>query len=204
MSDNLTGLANAQERPNLHYDIVHPVTGQHYPPHPSRGWIYGPDKMHALIDADRLLWPRRATGRPRLKRYVTDMKSETTGFSTILDAPGNVSATKTLSDILGPKVFAFPKPEPLIRQLVEQATEQDSLVLDSFAGSGTTGHAVLSLNQQDGGPALTKCPRPLATSARGFSGAERPGRHRPSGPAGAVPVSRAERECDVFSRATVS
>jgi hypothetical protein len=53
-------------------------------------------------------------------------------------------------------------------------------------------------------PALTKCPRPLATSARGFSGAGRPGRRRPSGSTGAAPVPQAERDCDVLSRATVS
>lgn len=79
------------------------------------------------------------------------MKSETTGFSTILDAPGNVSATKKLSDILGPKVFSFPKPSEMVRILVEQTTNPGDLILDSFAGSGTTGHAVLALNKADGG-----------------------------------------------------
>lgn len=146
MSDNLTGLANAQERPNLHYDIVHPVTGVHYPPHPSRGWIYGRERMQDLIESGRILWPRSASGRPRLKRYVTDMKSATTGFSTVLDAPGNVEATKELSDLLGPKVFAFPKPSRLIELLLEQSTDPGDLVLDSFGGSGTTGHATLKLN----------------------------------------------------------
>jgi len=151
MSDNLTGLANPTERPNLHYDIINPVTGLSYPPHPSRGWIYGRDRMAELIAAGRMLWPKKPTGRPRLKRYITDMKSENTGFSSILDAPGNVTATKELADVLGPKVFAFPKPVGLIKQLIEQVTEKDSLVLDSFAGSGTTAHAVMELNQFDGG-----------------------------------------------------
>jgi site-specific DNA-methyltransferase (adenine-specific)/adenine-specific DNA-methyltransferase len=151
MSDNLTGLANATERPNLHYNVVHPITGQHYPPHSSRGWIYGPEKMGELIADGRILWPTKPTGRPRLKRYMTDMKTETTGFSTMLDAPGNVSATKELADILGPKVFAFPKPVGLIRQLIEQITDKDSIVLDSFAGSGTTAHAVMVANRKDGG-----------------------------------------------------
>lgn len=151
MSDNLTGLANAQERPNLHYDIIHPITGQHYPPHPSRGWIYGQKKINQLIAEVKILWPNKPNGRPRLKRYLTDMKSETTGFSTILEAPGNVSATKALSGILGPKVFVFPKPVELITQLLSQVTNSESLILDSFAGSGPTGHAVMQLNKQDGG-----------------------------------------------------
>jgi site-specific DNA-methyltransferase (adenine-specific)/adenine-specific DNA-methyltransferase len=107
--------------------------------------------MAELIANNRMLWPKKPTGRPRLKRYITDMKSDTTGFSTILDAPGNVSATKELADVLGPKVFAFPKPVGLIKQLVEQVTDKDSLILDSFAGSGTTAHAVMEVNQDDGG-----------------------------------------------------
>jgi len=151
MSDNLTGLANAAERPNLHYNLIHPETGARFPPHPSRGWIYGPERMSELIADNRILWPRRATGRPRLKRYVTDMLSDTTGFSTVLDAPGNVEATKELSALLGPKTFAFPKPSRFVSLLIDQAAGPNDLILDSFAGSGTTAHAVLSLNSQDGG-----------------------------------------------------
>jgi adenine-specific DNA-methyltransferase len=151
MSDNLTGLANAVERPNLHYDIAHPETKERFKPHPSRGWIYGRERMDELIQDNRILWPRKNGGRPRLKRYISDMQSATTGFSTVLDAPGNVAATKELSDIMGPKAFTFPKPSRLVALLIEQATGLDDLVLDSFAGSGTTGQAVLQLNNQDGG-----------------------------------------------------
>ena len=151
MSDNLTGLANVKERPNLHYDILHPDTGQRFAPHPSRGWIYGQNKMNQLIAEGRMLWPKRPTGRPRLKRYLSDMKSSTTGFSTILDAPGNVTATKELSEILGPKVFVFPKPSEMVRILVEQVSDSDSIILDSFAGTGTTAHAVVRQNNEDGG-----------------------------------------------------
>ena len=151
MSDNLTGLANATERPNLHYDIIHPTTGEHFKPHTSRGWIYGRERMAELIRTNRILWPRKAGGRPRLKRYLSDMQSATTGFSTVLDAPGNVEATKELSEIMGPKTFAFPKPSRLVALLIEQATQPGDLILDSFAGSGTTGHAILSLNKLNAG-----------------------------------------------------
>jgi site-specific DNA-methyltransferase (adenine-specific)/adenine-specific DNA-methyltransferase len=107
--------------------------------------------MAQLIEDKRILWPKRQTGRPRLKRYLSDMLSETTGYSTVLDAPGNVEATKELSRILGPKAFAFPKPTELIKRIVQQATDVDDLILDSFAGSGTTGHAVLAVNHEDHG-----------------------------------------------------
>ena len=151
MSDNLTGLANSEERPNLHYEVVNPDNGRRYPPHPSRGWIYGQDRMRQLIADGRILWPRSATGRPRLKRFATDMQNEFTGFSTILDAAANVVGTKELAALLGPKVFPFPKPHGLIRSIVEQATAENDLVLDSFAGSGTTAHAVMAQNAADVG-----------------------------------------------------
>lgn len=151
MSDNLTGLANAAERPNLHYDIIHPETNERFKPHPSRGWIYGRDRMTELIRDNRILWPRNKGWRPRLKRYISDMHTATTGFSTVLDAPGNVEATKELSELMGPKAFTFPKPSRLVGLLLEQATGSDDLILDSFAGSGTTGQAALQLNSQDGG-----------------------------------------------------
>ena len=82
----------------------------------------------------------------QFKQQPIGPQSATTGFSTVLDAPGNVVATKELAEIMGPKAFAFPKPSQLIGLLIEQATSPGDLILDSFAGSGTTGHATLTLN----------------------------------------------------------
>lgn len=107
MSDNLTGLADANERPNLHYDVIDNNTGRSYPPHPARGWIYGRERMELLIKEGRLLWPKSPSGRPRLKRYIFDMKSETTGFSSLLEAKANVAGTKEQRELFGDKVFAF-------------------------------------------------------------------------------------------------
>ncbi len=59
--------------------------------------------------------------------------------------------TAEVEYIFNKKTFPFPKPVELIKQFLEAATEPDSIILDSFAGSGTTAHAVLNLNKQDGG-----------------------------------------------------
>lgn len=63
----------------------------------------------------------------------------------------SIKGTKEITEILGKSVFDFPKPEMLIRQILKIGTNEDDIVLDSYAGSGTSAHAVLKLNKQDGG-----------------------------------------------------
>ena len=63
----------------------------------------------------------------------------------------SITGTRELTDILGKSIFDFPKPEMLVRQIMEIGSNDDDIILDSFAGSGTTAHAVLNLNKQDGG-----------------------------------------------------
>jgi adenine-specific DNA-methyltransferase len=63
----------------------------------------------------------------------------------------SIRGTKEITEIIGKSIFDFPKPEMLIRQILTIGTDEEDIVLDSFAGSGTTAHAVLNLNKQDGG-----------------------------------------------------
>jgi adenine-specific DNA-methyltransferase len=153
MSDNLTGLASPEERPNLHYDLVDPETGIHYPPHPSRGWIYERSRMQQLVAEGRILWPSDPTGRPRLKRFLDELRSRYTGFSSILDVGYTTEGTRELASMFGEKVIAFPKPLSLMKVLCEQATspDEDHIVMDFFAGSATTAQAVLESNREDEG-----------------------------------------------------
>lgn len=153
MSDNMTGLANAQERPNLHYDIVNPATGVKYPPLPSRGWCYEHKRMLQLIAENRVLWPSKPKGRPRLKRFLAEVRSQFTGFSSVQEPGYTTDGTRELEELFGEKILGFPKPMKLVNILLRQATTSDDndIVLDFFAGSATTAHAVMDLNGQDGG-----------------------------------------------------
>jgi len=150
MSDNLVGLATKDRRPNLHYDLIDPATGINYGC-PEKGYRYSQQTMAEKIADNRILWPSKPTGRPRHKKFIAELGSEFTGFSTFVESGNTNEGTEAVRDILGENAFMFPKPPSLVQILVEQATNKDSLILDSFAGSATTGHAVLKQNAEDGG-----------------------------------------------------
>jgi adenine-specific DNA-methyltransferase len=150
-SADLTGIANASERPNLHYDLVNPATGLSYPPSPTRGWSCARDTMARMIEEKRILWPNRPDGRPRHKKFLQEITRHETGLSSWLDMVGQTSeGTQLIQSLFGEKIFPFSKPVSLLKKLVEQAVpDEGGLVLDFFAGSGTTAHAVLEQNSVD-------------------------------------------------------
>ncbi len=149
-SADMTGLATKAQRPNLHYDLTNPETGNIYlcPP---KGWRYEPKSMRKLIIEHRVLWPADLNGRPRLKKFLGELSTSFKGFSSLLDAPFTSDGTKELNTVDLGQGFPFPKPTGMIQLLIEQATKPGDLVLDFFAGSGTTAHAVMKLNAEDGG-----------------------------------------------------
>lgn len=152
MSRSILGLATADQRPNLHYDLVNPETGLSYPCAAATGWRYSRETMNALIAEGRILFPKKLTGRPREKVFEGNLQTAFTGFPSIIDGVYTDEGTATMREIFGKQFFAFPKAPSLIRELVQQiACDEDSIVLDSFSGSGTTGHAVMQLNREDGG-----------------------------------------------------
>jgi adenine specific DNA methylase Mod len=150
-SCSLLGKATREQRPNLHYDFHDPVTGKVSACPPRTGWICAKETMESYAKEGRLLYPKKDNGRVRLKVFLKELKSEYMGFPSVITEFSTSDGTLELREIFGEQVFSFPKPSALIAALVEQATYKDSLVLDSFAGTGTTGHAVMRLNRSDGG-----------------------------------------------------
>ena len=150
-SANMAGLATAEARPNLHYDLIDPNTGINYG-RPTKGWRYDRNTMSRLIQEDRILWPPTPKGRPRKKQFLSELSTEYTGYSSIVgDAFFTRDGTNEQMQIFGEVRFDFPKNSGIIQELLDQASGKDSIILDSFAGSGTTAHAVLNMNKKDGG-----------------------------------------------------
>ncbi len=149
-SADLTGLATKNARPNLHYDLIDPVTRINYGC-PPRGWRFEPKTMSIKIDEGRVLFPKDGLGRPRHKLFQHETRSLYKNISSIITKATTSDGTREVNELLDDGVFHFPKPHVLLMTLMEQATVEDDLVLDFFAGSGTTAHAVFNLNKQDGG-----------------------------------------------------
>lgn len=153
-SIDLSGLATATQRPNLHYDIVDPDTGISYPPNPSRGWSKSKENVLKMIEEGRILFPKSPTGRPREKKFVNDLNSTVTGFSTCLDSKHvgyTTNGTREVTSLIGGKYFDFPKPTDLLKTLIDQSTEKADIIFDFFAGSATIADAVLQHNVEDKG-----------------------------------------------------
>ena len=152
-SCSLLGKATKEQRPNLHYDIVNPKTKAVYRCPPHTGWICSKSTMEQKIAEGRILWPSRVAGRPRERVFLKELESGVLGFPSVIDGVFTSDGTEEIRQIFGQTetVLPFPKPSLLIRDLVAQLAVGEDIVLDSFAGSGTTAHAVLRLNEEDGG-----------------------------------------------------
>ena len=106
-------------------------------------WEKRPFDEGVVVAGQRERWVPYEKGRDAKKSF---------GWSTWLDSFGfNADGTRELKEIFGSKTFNTPKPTQLIRWIVSLHADENALVMDSFAGSGTTGHAVLQLNKDDGG-----------------------------------------------------
>ena len=147
-----------QDRPSMFYPIKGPDGVEVYPIGPTgyeSRWICGRSRYERLEGDGLIEWKQtsgkdgRTSWRPYQKFYLEGRAKQPSNLWT--DVEGNKKATRDLREMFADKVFDGPKPVGLIRRCLEIATAADNIVLDFFAGSGTTAHAVLDLNAQDGG-----------------------------------------------------
>jgi adenine-specific DNA-methyltransferase len=167
-SADLTGLAGPAARPNLHYDLIDPATGINYGT-PPKGWRYEPKTMARKISEGRIIFPSDPSGRPRHKLFLSEIESNFKNISSIITNTSTSEGTKEINSLMGSGIFDFPKPTQLLKTLIEQTTESHDIVMDFFAGSGTTGHSTWLQNAADGGKrryALVQLPEVLDASTK--------------------------------------
>lgn len=153
IADNLTVGMTASMRPNQAYDLIDPKTQKVYPYNPNRVWAFIPESMAQLIADNRVIFPDDTSKRPMQKRFKNELRKSFNPFSSLMqDLVGlNTEATRIIQNVLGGNMFDYSKPISLLRLLIEQVTEKNSVILDFFSGSATTAHAVMQLNAEDGG-----------------------------------------------------
>jgi hypothetical protein len=116
---------------------------------PSRGWGYTEERMAELLADNRVLFGDDHTAQPMRKLYLADKMDQVR--RSILTYPAR-SSTHLIEHMLGRRnAFNNPKNLAMLEDLIALVAGDDAVVLDFFAGSGTTGHAVLALNARDGG-----------------------------------------------------
>lgn len=136
------------------YTIQNPNTGVEYSPAEGSSWRASKTTMQTWLTENRIYFGKDGTGAPQLKRYLSEVQDGQvpTTWWKFEEVGHNDSANKELAALFESKApFDTPKPTTLIKQMLKIGCNKDALALDFFAGSGTTAHAVMALNLEDGG-----------------------------------------------------
>lgn len=140
-------------RPNQQYDIVNPKTGIIYRPNKGCSWKNDYEKFLTLMADNRIVFGKNGTSGPQRKRFIWEAEERGRVVKTIWDdVETTTNGTQLLKKLFdGSAPFSNPKPIGLLTRILQLGTSNESIVLDFFAGSGTTGHAAMKLNAEDGG-----------------------------------------------------
>lgn len=130
------------------YDIIHPETGKPCK-EPLMGYRFPKETMKRMIDEGRILFGDDENKLVEIKVYASDYQQK---LSSVFNLDGRAGANE-LKDLFldSKKIFTNPKTIKLLEELISFASNNNDLILDFFAGSGTTAHAVMELNKADGG-----------------------------------------------------
>lgn len=134
------------------YEIITPAKRKVSPPR-GRCWRVSKEKYEEMVKDGRIWFGKKGDAIPSIKRFLSEVQQGIVP-STIWfrdEVGDNQEASQEMKDILGFIAFDNPKPTRLIKRILQLSTTKNSTILDFFAGSGTTGQAVLQQNKEDGG-----------------------------------------------------
>lgn len=140
-----------EDRPTMYFSLNDPDGNKVYPIGPTgyeSRWRCGFEAFKEFEKQNRIEWKKSNTGewKPYLKFYLEGRLKQPSNLWTGLE--GNKKASLTIKQLFENKIFDTPKPVELIKQCLEISTDENDIVLDFFAGSSTTAHAVMQLNSQ--------------------------------------------------------
>ena len=142
-----------EDRPSMFYPVISPDGTEVFPIAPSgyeSRWRCQKSTYENLLSEHRIEWKKDKNGWKVYQKFYLEGRLKQPS-NLWVGIEGNKKATITLKNILGVNDFSFPKPVELISRVLQISSQKDSIVLDFFAGSGTTAQAVMELNKQDGG-----------------------------------------------------
>jgi adenine-specific DNA-methyltransferase len=165
----LEATKSMDRRPNLVYPIAAPKGGEIWP---KRQWWWGKERTALARENNELVFTGEGENvSVSYKQYLRDESGETRGAKpfSVIDGIYTQQGTADLVEVFGESVIQFPKPVALIKKLINIGTNgsEGHIVLDFFAGSGTTAQAVLELNREDGGNrkfVLVQLPEPTGSA----------------------------------------
>ncbi len=138
-----------------YFGVTNPYTNKvDYPPQ-GRFWLFSQDTIQKHINEGRICFKKEHKDNERgfiYKRYLKDLKTIKKTFDSLIFSDNcymNQVATKELLSLELAEYFSYPKGVDFMAKIVEHATEKGDIILDFFAGSGTTAHAVLESNKSD-------------------------------------------------------
>ena len=149
MPDNPSAASGSEKD---RFPIKNPHTGEVYYPPPGRYWAFAQRRVKEWTASGKLVFPQEANKKFLLKKYRSELKSENKPASSLIQGIFTSQGTKELKQLFeAGSPIKYPKPTALVKYLLGLLDKKEGIFLDFFAGSGTTGQAILELNQEDGG-----------------------------------------------------
>lgn len=144
MSNIKSTLDNHKNR----FSIVDPKTNIPY----TNFWAFSEDTLNNMIENNRIIFPKNPDGLPKQKEFFNEFKNPYIPIKSDLGLFDSQSTTeKNVEIMMKSKVFLYRKPLDLMKTIIQQALPEKNIILDLFAGSSTTAHAIMQLNAEDSG-----------------------------------------------------
>jgi len=170
--DLMANVKGGRYVPSLHFPITNPNTGEQHWPSSGGNWRFNREKIEELIQNDEIDFGQDGKGRPRLKRFLSDVKDGITWTSIWDFVPYNAEASQEMETLFGNlRTFENPKPTGLVANLLRVGMDSGAIVLDFFAGSATTAHSALELTCREGSNlhfVLVQLPEPIQPDSPGL------------------------------------